>query len=221
MKRTKRVLKCMPKNNNLDNYRKKLVEINEALVRTAIEHIQKIDGEVTFSNVSKVTYDLADTETGQKGLTLAAITKNTVYRALVESAKASQSVFQAGGAGNSKTLTSGDLRLSLHTLRVENAKFKQDNKLLKHKLMVFPEHTDTVEPIQDKIIRNANVLIDISRSIVNRLCELEIAYIDVQTETVRLIHYENVIVPKEALYLFYNKELENAKFNIRKNAADD
>ena len=120
-----------------------------------------------------------------------------------------------GKKGSIGTYSPGDMQLSLHALRVDNGKLKNENKILKQLLKNIPDSTEAVPQIKDEIIENANALQNIARSLVNRLCELEIAYIDTNSEAVKLLHFEEMIVPKEALIKFYKKELDNAKSNVR------
>ncbi len=208
------------KNNNLDIYKEKVASTNKALVKKAIAHIVDLSGEITFSSVSKVTYEVADIQKKQKGLTVAGISTSSIYRALVENAKANQDV----GTDNRrrakvKNYSSGDLGLMIHSLRVENASLKQNNKILTSASREVEREIETVEPISEKIIKKGNALQDVSRSIVNRLCELELGYIDTQNN-LRLQGYEYILVHKEALELFYKKELDDIKSKIRQTAAN-
>jgi len=61
-------MKKKPKNDNLKKHQTALVERNTALVKRAIEHIKRVDGEISMSIVSKVTYEIADRENGEKGV---------------------------------------------------------------------------------------------------------------------------------------------------------
>ena len=107
----------------------------------------------------------------------------------------------------------------LHALRVENANLKRDNKILAMKIKEIPDVIETVPPIEDEIIKKANALQNIARSMVRRLCELELAYIDADTNTLRLSYYDETIVHAEALKLFYNKELDEIRSKIREGVA--
>lgn len=202
-------MKRVAKNNNLDNYRVKMQEQNEALVKKAINHIQSFSGAVSFSSVSKVTYELSNIENGEQGLTVAGITKNPLYRALVQDAKADKNPMK-GGKTRTK-YSAGDMNLALHALRVENAKLKQNNKILTLKLKETPSLVQNVEPIRDDIIKTSNLLKSITKSIVNRLQELEVAYIDKENRSLVLSHFDEIIVPNEALKIFYKKELDEIK----------
>lgn len=201
------------KNNNLSNYREEMMKRNKALVKRCIEHILRIGGPVTYSSVSKVTYDLADAKKGEKGLSVAAISKSKVYRVLVDAAGAGQE----SKKGSHKfqrvvsTLSKGDLQMSLHVLRVENAEQKMEISILKDKLDQAPNSIEYVKPMQDSVVKLSDELKSIARSLVNRLCELDLAYIDTRNYELILAVYNEVIMQKSALELFYMKEINEIK----------
>jgi len=208
------------KNDNLQKHKERLVESNKALVNKAIAHIEELGGGITFSSVSKVTYEIADIQSKETGITLAGITKNPIYRALVEEAQANQNLDgKRKRSPNIRQYSQGELGLIVHALRVENENLKHDNRILKLKLKEMPDVIETVEPIREKIIKKGNALQDVARSMVNRLCELELAYIDANN-TLRLHGYNYTIVGEEALKLFYEKELNDIKLKVRENAPD-
>ena len=204
------------KNNNLSVYRQKLAQINETLIQKAIEHIVRLGGEVTFSSVSKVTYDIADQQNGESGLTLAAISKNKIYRSMVEKAQVSRLI-----AGEKQKYSPtmkysiGDMQFSLHELRVQNAKLKMDNKILVQKLKEVHIPIKEVGNIEETIIKKAKEIQNIANSMVNRLLELELAYIDTSLSTLNVAMYDTVLVTKEALNLFFQKELNELQSKIR------
>ena len=202
-------MKREPKNNNLTKYREEMLKKNETLIKRAITHIQSLSGAVTFSAVSQVTYDIADIQNGQKGLTVAGITKNPLYRGLIERAKTQTLAIENTGRKSKQSI--GDMNLSLHALRVSNAELKQENKILRLKLKEVPDRIETVEPIRNDLISKHNQLQGIVRSLVNRLSELEIAYVDMETRSLKLSLYNSTIIPREALEIFYKKELDAVK----------
>jgi len=197
------------KNNNLDKYREKRTKINTNLIKSAISHIQKLSGEVTFSSVSDVTYDLADMSKDEKGLTLSAITQNTLYRALVEDASEQQAFHKITPIKKNRSL--GDINLMMHSFRVENQQLKREIKTLELKLREVNTDVQTIEPIRDEIIMMNEQLKDIAKSMVNQLCNLEIAYIDLENRNLVLALYGETIVHNEALQIFYKKELNEIK----------
>jgi len=208
------------KNNNLRDYQKKLVIINEALVKSAIARIQGLSGEISFAAVSRVTHDLT-LQNGGEGLTSAGITKNKIYRALVEEAMSNQKIKEGGSSGHTHKYSTGDMQMSLHALRVKYAQLKEENKILKQELKEVSNEEETVIPISDSIIRRSNALHDVAKSMVNRMCELEIAYLDADTNSLKLAAYNDIIVPEDALNLFYKKELDEIRIRIHGHASRD
>ena len=72
------------KNNNLAEYRAFQEEKNKELVLKSIKYIKSLNGIINFSTVSQVTYDIADPLKNEKGLTLAGLSKNKLYRSLID-----------------------------------------------------------------------------------------------------------------------------------------
>lgn len=211
-----------PKNDNLLKHRELLQKRNTALVKRAIEHIRKLDGNITMSMVSKVTYEIAKIENGEKGITLAGISTSSIYRALVEEAKANSEMKQSSINGTrAKHYSDGDIRMMLHALRVENEDLKRTNRILSQQLKEETNDIAYTEPIKDTLIKEYNQIKNAARSMVSRLCELELTYIDTNTETLRILHYEEMIVPSDALKLFYKKELDDIQRKIREHASYD
>ena len=213
-------MKRKAKNNNLQKYHQQVVERNTALIKRAIAHIRELDGEITKSVVSKVTYEIADADKGEKGITPAGITKNKLYSALVEEAAADTG--KRGRVPRSiRQFSDGDIRMMLHALRVENANLKRENIILSHHLKEIPNAVETTEPVPEKLFQEYNTVKNAARSMVSRLCEMEMAYIDMQNKCLKVAHYNHVIVPKEALELFYAKELYDIQREIRESTPDD
>lgn len=203
------------KNNNLARYRELQKEKNEALVAKAIQHIIKLKGEITFSLVSKVTYDIADSSLGEKGLTLAGISKNKTYRAMIEKAQ-TVSLFSDVNSNNSPStkLSIGDAQLSLHSFRVENSKLKMENKILAGKLKELVLPHQTVDNINDSVMKKAQEIQSVAHSMVSRLLELELAYIDHTDFSLYISTFDDLLVSNEALALFFEKELHELKSTI-------
>lgn len=205
------------KNDNLTKYREKSNQQNEMLIQRAIEHIASVGGDITFSTVSKVTYDIADYTKGEKGLTLPAISKSKIYRPMIEKAQASnmivnpkQKVKAIGGK-----YSVGDMQLVLHELRVDNAKLKIENKILAMQIKAVQIPIQGVGNIEESVIKKADEIKGVAHSMVNRLLELELAYLDTTSLTLNVALYDEVIVSYEALQLFYKKELDEIKSYVR------
>ena len=214
-------MKQKAKNDNLLKHKELLQKRNKALIQRAIAHIKQLGGAISMSIVSKVTYEIANIEEKEKGITLAGISKNPIYRAMVEQAQADSEL--KNGSGNRTKLkhySEGDIRMMLHTLRVENNELKRINKIIAQQLKEESHAIEASEPIEDALVKEYNGIRNTARSMVNRLCELELAYIDANTETLRVMHYEDILVPSEALKQFYLKELDDIQRKIREHAAD-
>ena len=117
--------------NNLKEYKKKQQEINAKLVQRAIEYILKIGGNLSVNNVSRVSYEIANPEKGEKGLTPAAISKNPLYKNMILKAKAEKNK-QKIDAPNLMTI--GDLQMQLFQERQKNQELKIKIKILEDQL---------------------------------------------------------------------------------------
>lgn len=211
-------MKGRAKNDNLKKYQEEKIKRNTELIKRAIGHIRGLGGDISMSIVSRVTYEIANPEHGEKGITLAGISKNKQYRTMIEQAQADAMMHHSEKHRHSirpRHLSDGDIRMMLHALRVENETLKRENKILTHQLKEAPHTIETVQPIEEKLIKEHNALHNAMRSLVGRLCELDVAYIDLHTETLKLMAYKEVIVPKEMLLQFYEKELHELKTGIR------
>jgi hypothetical protein len=214
-------MKQKAKNDNLLKHKELLQKRNKALIQRAIAHIKQLGGAISMSIVSKVTYEIANIEEKEKGITLAGISKNPIYRAMVEQAQADSELKNSSGNRTKlKHYSEGDIRMMLHTLRVENNELKRINKIIAQQLKEESHAIEASKPIEDALVKEYNGIRNTARSMVNRLCELELAYIDANTETLRVMHYEDILVPSEALKQFYLKELDDIQRKIREHAAD-
>jgi len=210
-------MKRKAKNDNLKKHHQAVVERNTALIKRVIDHIKQFDGEITMSIVSKVSYEIADKEKNETGITTAGISKNQTYRAMIEEAAASYN--HTGKEGKRrislKHYSEGDIRMQLHALRTENALLKRKNTILSQQLKEVPQQTlYTTEPIPEKLIQEYNGIKNIMKSVVSRLLELELVYIDTANEDLRVMHYKDVLIPKEILKLFYEKEIHDIQCEI-------
>lgn len=154
------------KNNNLAEYRAFQEEKNKELVLKSIKYIKSLNGIINFSTVSQVTYDIADPLKNEKGLTLAGLSKNKLYRSLIEKAKLSQNIdinlksnrdFYENSSNSNMTVA--DIKLQLHELRVKNVNLKMENKILSEQMKTLSSTVSTVEPVSD-INANASIVIE-------------------------------------------------------------
>ncbi len=196
------------KNDNLSKFRELQQSQNQALVQRAIEHIQQLNGDVNFSLVSKVTYDIADAIKGEKGISLAGLSKSKIYRPMIEKAKLSNGTNELNLQAPAKNRVSvGDMQMSFHSVRVENAKLEMDNKILAKQLKEVSTPIQELGNIDVNIMRQYDEMKQICSSLVSRLLELELVYIDSEKVTLNVAIYDEVILQKQSLSLFYQKEL--------------
>ncbi|OCL81616.1 hypothetical protein AAW30_01832 [Arcobacter porcinus] len=206
------------KNNNLAEYRAFQEEKNKELVLKSIKYIKSLNGIINFSTVSQVTYDIADPLKNEKGLTLAGLSKNKLYRSLIEKAKLSQNIdinlksnrsFYENSSNSNMTVA--DIKLQLHELRVKNVNLKMENKILSEQMKTLSSTTNTVEPVSDDMLKKYKFLYQICSNLISRLLELDVAYIDLERTTLNVQMYDDVIIQKEALEILYKDKLNELK----------
>ena len=206
------------KNNNLAEYRAFQEEKNKELVLKSIKYIKSLNGIINFSTVSQVTYDIADPLKNEKGLTLAGLSKNKLYRSLIEKAKLSQNIdinlksnrsFYENSSNSNMTVA--DIKLQLHELRVKNVNLKMENKILSEQMKTLSSTTNTVEPVSDDMLKKYKFLYQICSNLISRLLELDVAYIDLERTTLNVQIYDDVILQKEALEILYKDKLNELK----------
>ena len=192
------------KNANLAAYRQETAERNEALVRSAVEYILDMEGEPTFSMVSRVTHDLALRDGIGKGLSAAGLSKNPIYRDIILKAKAND----GGKRVRASVMAEGDARMALHSLRIENARLKRENSILSDRLATRSPPVEVASPHPEKLIEDSSTMRRTSRALIERLMEEEVALIDQKTGNLILVGFNTVLAQKEALALILNTEKE-------------
>lgn len=206
------------KNNNLAEYRAFQEEKNKELVLKSIKYIKSLNGIINFSTVSQVTYDIADPLKNEKGLTLAGLSKNKLYRSLIDKAKLSQNIdinlksnrsFYENSSNSN--ITVADIKLQLHELRVKNVNLKMENKILSEQMKTLSSTVSTVEPVSDDMLEKYKFLYQICSNLISRLLELDVAYIDLERTTLNVQIYDDVILQKEALEILYKDKLNELK----------
>ncbi len=206
------------KNNNLAEYRAFQEEKNKELVLKSIKYIKSLNGIINFSTVSQVTYDIADPLKNEKGLTLAGLSKNKLYRSIIEKAKLSQNIDMNLKSNRSfyenssnSNMTVADIKLQLHELRVKNVNLKMENKILSEHMKTLSSTTNTVETVSDDMLKKYKFLYQICSNLISRLLELDVAYIDLERTTLNVQMYDDVILQKEALEILYKDKLNELK----------
>ena len=194
------------KNNNLAEYRAFQEEKNKELILKAIKYIKTLNGIINYSTVSQVTYDLADPLKKEKGLTLAGVSKNKLYRSLIDKAKLSQNIdinlksnknFYENSSNSN--ITVADIKLHLHELRVKNVNLKIENKILSEQMRTLSSTPNSVETVSEDMFKKYKYVYQICSNLISRLLELDVAYIDLERSTLNVQVYDDVILQKEAL----------------------
>ncbi len=207
------------KNNNLAEYRAVQEEKNKELVLKSIKYIESLNGIINFSTVSQVTYDIADPLKNEKGLTLAGLSKNKLYRSLIEKAKLSQNIdinlksnrsFYKNSSNSNMTVA--DIKLQLHELRVKNVNLKMENKILSEQMKTLSSSVShPVETVSEDMLKKYKYLYQICSNLIGRLLELDVAYIDLEQSTLNVQMYDDVILQKEALEILYKDKLNELR----------
>jgi len=97
--------------------------------------------------------------------------------------------------------------MSFHAIRIENAKLKMQNKVLSERVKEINAPVQELGNIDMNIMKQYEEMKQICSSLVSRLLELELTYIDSEKKTLNVAIYDEVILQKQSLELFYKKEL--------------
>lgn len=165
----------MEKNqDNFKKYRDKRSVINIKLIQKSIDNIVAMHGEISGNNVSKTTYLIADIKTGEKGITPSAISKNAIYKTLIEKAK----MLSTDSKNSINPITSGDMRMNLFNLRVEKEKLRRENIVLRELLKKYGGDLSSIDIKNYENIEKIELVKQASIGLVQRLFELGIAEYD-------------------------------------------
>lgn len=188
------------KRNNLKEYKRKQQEINAKLVQRAIEHIKKLGGNLSVNNVSRTTYEIANPDKGEKGLTPAAISKNQLYKTMLLKAKAEKNNYTQD---NTKLMTIGDLEVKLYQEKVKNKELSIKIKILEDQLskisLVEKQNSRPKSLEQDCMdIRKENKhLKSLLKGIISTLAKLDM--VEMVDGDIRISLYDVVLLNKENL----------------------
>ncbi len=188
------------KRNNLKEYKRKQQEINAKLVQRAIEHIKKLGGNLSVNNVSRTTYEIANPDKGEKGLTPAAISKNQLYKTMLLKAKAEKNNYTQD---NTKLMTIGDLEVKLYQEKVKNKELSIKIKILEDQLskisLVEKQNSRSKSLEQDCMdIREENKhLKSLLKGIISTLAKLDM--VEMVDGDIRISLYDVVLLNKENL----------------------
>lgn len=174
------------KQDNLKSYRDEKVKKNTELVKRSIAHIKEYGGNISLSNISKVSYDIANDN--ENGLSVPALSKNKLYKNLIEQAKNEvENKIPASKTELSskvlKEMSQAELIAEIYKLRVSMMEGKNELDILKD---VMSEHNiehpdDTNHSVDD----NKGCMLALEHAI-NTLLKEQILYIDKNTFDVKL-----------------------------------
>ena len=109
-------------------------QINIKLIKKCIKYLIENNLPVNLSQVSRVSYILADINKNEKGLTTAALSKNKLYKNLIEQVALKQKKTLEELTAVEYEIPKADLRVQLHNQKIENEKLKLELKILKDQL---------------------------------------------------------------------------------------
>lgn len=190
------------KNNNLKEYKRKQQEKNAKLVQRAIDYLKKVGGNISINSVSRTTYEIANPEKEEKGLTPAAISKNKLYKNMLLKAKAEKDNFKTD---NPNCMSIGDLQIKLY-------KERKTNEELKIKIKILEDQLSNVSLIKQKSLKSniQEECLDIKeenkhlksllKGIISTLGKLEL--IEIINGDIKISMYGTTLLNKENLKIF-------------------
>lgn len=187
---------------NLKKYRNERVEINTKLIKKAIDNIISMSGELSANNVSRTTYLVADSKINEKGISPSAISKNKIYKSLIQEAI----VRKKTSKGSFDYKTDGDIRIELFQIRVEKEKLIKENLLLKGLLKKYGGDLTLVEISQYQEIEKIELIKQATKGLVNRLFELELAEYNASTGELVLAQLHDVLLSSTGYKLIIGDE---------------
>lgn len=196
------------KKDNLKDFRDTRVKKNIQIIERTIDHIKKFKGVISMSNVAKVTREIVNIELGEKPITLSAISKNKIYRKLIENAKLNYENPSYSSIKKNAFLSEGDARLALHGLRVENELLKDELEILKSKLK---NKKISYESLSEEKIINENELIAASaiKNLIYTLIEEELALVDIDTNNLVLHTYGTILLKGDLVKRFMGRKADD------------
>ncbi|MCG3683869.1 hypothetical protein [Aliarcobacter butzleri] len=178
------------KRDNLKNFRSKQIEINTKLIQKAIDNILNLEGVLTNNNVSKTTYLVADEKLGETGITPSAISKNNIYKSLIQKAK-----YRKNDKSNvSYFSSSGDIKMELFKLKVEQEKLKKENIILKKLLKKYGGDLTMIDITNYEDNEKSQLIKQASKGLIQRLFELGLIEHNCDTGELVLVHLGDVLL---------------------------
>ena len=196
------------KRDNLKSYREDKVKHNTELLKRAIDHIKKYGGDISMSTVSNVTYDIA--KEGEKGLSIPAISKNKLYRALVQEAQ--NSVSDKKGSMKDKDLSSKTLKdmsqaeliAEIYKLRVLTLQIQKELTVLKD---IIAEYKINAPQKYEKSTPDKECIFALQHAL-QVLLGQDILYIEDETFDVKLAAFGTLVLKGSIYKKFYNDKVD-------------
>ena len=193
------------KNNSLKEYKQKQLKTNSKLVQRAIDYLKKVGGTISINSVSRTTYEIANPENGEKGLTPAALSKNKLYKNMILRAKAELTNYKPN---NIHHMSFGDLELKLYQERQKNEELKIKIKILEDQLASislidksFPNTSSLKEDCLD--IKEENKLLKaLLKGVISTLAKIDL--IENVDGDIKISVYGGTLLKKEHLKLIDN-----------------
>lgn len=193
---------------NLKGYREKASLINEVLVAKAIEYIVSIDGALSLNNLSQVSFSIADATLGEKGLSPSTLSKNKSYKNLIDTAKYNQ---KRTKRTDKKTYTPNgsmaDVKLQNFELIALNNKLSKELETYKYVLKNYTQETSVDNILDKEEFKNYKMLLQITKGLVKRILETELAMVDEETKELVISPYGDEVLLSKKAFNFIFEEL--------------
>lgn len=188
---------------NLKDYREERLKINTKLVQKSIEKIAELDGALSLNNVSKMTFAMANLMENEIGLSPSTISKNKVYKALINEAKYKQT--RKSKINQKSFIPNGsmaDIKLKNFELITINNQMKVELDSYKHIMKNYKENVPIDELKKYHEAKDYKLLLQVSKGLLFRILEVELAIIDDDTGELVVSPYgDDILLSKKALNL--------------------
>lgn len=196
------------KRDNLKSYREEKVKRNTELLKRSIEHIKKYSGNISMSTVSKVTYDIAKED--EKGLSVPAISKNELYRALVQEAQNNTAHKNRSIQENElsskalKDMSQAELIAEIYKLRVSTLQTQKELAVLKDIVAEYKINTS----VDNKDTKSDTECIFALQHTLQVLLGQNILYIEKETFDVKLAAFGTLVLKGSIYKKFFNNKVD-------------
>lgn len=196
---------------NLKIYRDEKVKRNTELLKRAIEHIKQYSGTISMSNVSKVSYEIA--KDNENGLSVPALSKNKLYKALIEEAKNSsdshkqQAINKELSSKTLKDMSQPELIAEIYKLRVASLSNEKESSVLKDIIAEYKIDKNIVADVRSDE-ESKECLFALEHAITVLLAQ-DILYIEQETFDVKLAAFGTLVLKGSVYKKILNKANNN------------